>query len=104
MFAYAVGILPTSVTANGLQTMIEVAYKYITDHGLKFNPSKTECAIIGKCHEWSLGDIKLSQTNSVNYSGVTLSHSKPHEHVDKRIAACRRSYFDLQGTGFNNMV
>ena len=46
----------------------------------------------------------LVQTHSVNYLGVTLSHCKPHEHVDKRIIACRRAYFALQGAGFNNTV
>ena len=95
----------TSLTATGLQTMINVADKYITDHGLRSNPSKTECTIFGKCHldpppEWRLGDTHLVQTNIVNYLGVTLSHYKPH----KRIIACRRAYFALQGAGFNNTV
>ena len=67
----------TSLTATGLQTMINVADKYITDHGLKFNPSKSECTIFGKGHldpppEWRLGGTHLVQTNSVNYLGVTL--------------------------------
>ena len=106
---YADDILLTSLTATGLQTMINVADKYITDHGLRFNPSKTECKIFGKCHldpppEWRLGGTHLVQTDSVNYLGVTLSHCKPHEHVDKRIIACRRAYFALQGAGFNNTV
>ena len=77
----------TSLTATGRQTMINVADKYITDHGLRFIPSKTECTILGKCHldpplEWRLGGTHLVQTNSVNYLGVTLSQCKPHEHVD----------------------
>ena len=109
LFVYADDILLTSLTATGLQTMINVADKYITDHGLRFNPSKTECTIFGKCHldpppEWRLGGTHLVQTNSVNYLGVTLSHCKPHEHVDKRIIVCRRAYFALQGAGFNNTV
>ena len=79
------------------------------NHGLRFNPSKTECTIFGKCHldpppEWRLGRTHLVQTSSVNYLGVTLSHCKPHEHVDKRIIACRRAYFAMQGAGFNNTV
>ena len=100
LFVYADDIFLTSLTATGLQTMINVADKYITDHGLRFNPSKTECTIFGKCHldpppEWRLCGTHLVQTNSVNYLGVTLSHCKPHEHVDKRIVACRRAYFAL---------
>ena len=39
-----------------------------------------------------------------NYFGVTLLHCKPREHVDKRIIACRRAYFALQGAGFTNTV
>ena len=109
LFVYTDDILLTSLTATGLQTMINVADKYITDHGLRFNPSKTECTIFDKCHldpppEWRLGGTHLLQTNSVNYLGVTLSHWKPHEHVDKRIIACRRAYFALQGAGVNNAV
>ena len=50
LFVYADDILLTSLSATGLQTMINVADKYITDHGLRFNPSKTECTIFGKCH------------------------------------------------------
>ena len=50
LFVYTDDILLTSLTATGLQTMINVADKYITDHGLRFNPSKTECTIFDKCH------------------------------------------------------
>ena len=38
----------TSLTVTGLQKMIDLANRYITDHGLKCNPDKTECAIFGK--------------------------------------------------------
>ena len=77
LFVYADDILLANLTATFLQTMINVADKYITDHGLRFNPSKTECTIFGKCHldpppEWRLGGTNLVQTNSVNYLGVTL--------------------------------
>ena len=34
----------------------------------------------------------------------TLSHSKPNEHVEKIISACRRAYYALQGAGFGNDV
>ena len=90
--------------------MINVADKYIADHGLRFNPSKTECTIFGKCNldpsaEWRLqSGTNLIETNSVDYLGVTLSHCKAYEHVDNRMITCRRAYFALQRAGFNNTL
>ena len=89
--------------------MICVANKYIRDNGLKFNPLKTECVIFGKCTldphpEWTLNGVKLDESTGISYLGVTLSHSKPNEHVEKRISARRRAYYALQGAGFGNDV
>ena len=97
----------TSLTLSGLQHLIEVADKYITNHGLRFNPSKTECTIFDNCNlnphpEWMLNTVKLKESDSVNYLGVSLSHAKPNVHFDNRINACRRAYYALQGAGFNN--
>ena len=47
VFCYTDDMLLTSLTASGLQRMIDLANRYITDHGLNFNPSKTVCAIFG---------------------------------------------------------
>ena len=73
----------TCLTVSGRQIMIEFADKYITDCDLRFLPLKTQCIIglFGKCHlepEWRRGGVTLTQTNIINYLGVTLSHSKPH--------------------------
>ena len=46
---YADDILLTSLTATGLQNMINVADNYITGHDLRFNSSKIECTIFDKC-------------------------------------------------------
>jgi hypothetical protein len=78
VFCYADDLLLAILTCSGLQFMIDVANKYITTHGLRFNPSKTECAIFCKCYldphpEWLLNGEKLQESNSVNYLGVTLS-------------------------------
>ena len=109
VFCYADDLLLTSLTVSGLQKMICVANKYIRDNGLKFNPLKTECVIFGKCTldphpEWTLNGVKLDESTGISYLGVTLSHSKPNEHVEKRISACRRAYYALQGAGFGNDV
>ena len=54
--------------------------------------------------EWTLNGVKLDESTGISYLGVTLSHSKPNEHVEKRISACRRAYYALQGAGFGNDV
>ena len=43
VFCYADDILLASLTVTGSQSMINLADKYISDHGLRFNPLKTEC-------------------------------------------------------------
>jgi len=43
---YADDLMLTSLTLSGLQHLIEVADKYITNHGLRFNPLKTECCYL----------------------------------------------------------
>jgi hypothetical protein len=87
--------------------LTEVANKYITEHGLRLNPSKPECTIFGNCnldpdHEWMLNGVKLKESDGVNYLGISLCHAKPNLHFDNRINACRRAYYALQGAGFNN--
>ena len=40
-------MLLCSSSVVGLQKMIDIATKYIINHGLRFNPSKTFCHIMG---------------------------------------------------------
>ena len=85
------------MTFSGLQHLIDVANKYITGHGLRFNPPKTECTIFGNCNldphpEGMLIDVKLKVSDSVDYLGVSLSHAKPNVHFVNRITACRRAF------------
>jgi len=47
--------------------IIDIANKYITEHGLRFNPSKTECTIFGDYNlapypEWMLNSVKLKES------------------------------------------
>ena len=95
-------LMLASLTVTGLQTMINVANRYITKHGLQFNPKKTDCVIFGRSTlqphpEWELNGTKLTETDSVTYLGVTLSYVKPNMHVDNRISACKRAYYAMQG-------
>ena len=45
---YADDVLLTSTTVTGLQRLIDGADKYISSHGLWFNPIKTHCITFGK--------------------------------------------------------
>ena len=46
-FCYADDILICSTSVTGLQELINIATSYIVSHGLKFNPKKTSCYIMG---------------------------------------------------------
>ena len=77
---YADDILLFSLTSVGLQTLINIANRYITNHGLAFNPSKTECMISGGNPfsvqpEWSMEDHSLRMVPSIKYLGTMLSSS-----------------------------
>ena len=48
VFCYADDVLLISNSASGLQILIDYANEYISKHGLRFNPTKTECVIFGK--------------------------------------------------------
>ena len=41
MFCYADDLILTSLSVTGLQNLVDTANSYITEHGLKFNPTKT---------------------------------------------------------------
>ena len=47
IFCYADDILLASLTVPGLQSMVDLANRYITTNGLQFNPSKSICAAFG---------------------------------------------------------
>ena len=110
VFCYADDLMLASLTVTGLQTMINVANRYTTEHGLPFNPKKVDCVIFGRSTlqphpKWELNGTKLTETDSVTYLGVTLSCVKPNIHVDnRRISACRRAYYAMQGAGLCNNV
>ena len=48
VFCYADDLMLASLIVIGLQTTINVANRYITEHGLQFNPNETDCVIIGR--------------------------------------------------------
>lgn len=104
IFSYADDILLASLSAVGLQGLIDTANKYITEHGLSFNPSKTVVVKFGKVTldpqpSWHLDNILLNEDDTLDYLGVKSSEKDPLRHVDSRIAKCRKAFYSIQGSG-----
>ena len=102
--SYADDILLFSLTSVGLQKLINIANRYITNHGLAFNPSKTECMISGGNPfsvqpEWFMEDHSLRMVPSIKYLGTMLSSSKVSDHKNNRLSAGQRAFYSLQGAG-----
>ena len=103
VFCYADDLLLTSTSVTGLQRMIDTANHYIVSHGLRFNPSKTQCMTFGKPlldkpTTWMLNDSLLDQVVKLKYLGVALSND-PRSHADERLKSCRQAFYALQGSG-----
>ena len=103
IFVYADDILLTSLTVTGLQKLIEVSNNYIIDHGLSFNPTKTKCITLGKCHLQStplleLNGSQLKMYDSIDYLGAILSNDHSL-HFERRIKSCRQAFYGLQSAG-----
>ena len=103
VFCYADDIMLTSLTSTGLQSLINAANKYISSHGLKFNPNKTTCTTFGTNHltslpTWHICHNILTETKQVTYLGTVLSNDV-FPHMDARIKAVRGAFYGLQGAG-----
>ena len=104
VFCYADDVLLTSTTVTGLQRVIDVADKYISSHGLRFNPIKTHCITFGKTSfvkdpEWSLDGTVLTQSTNITYLGANLSNNN-YNHIESRIKSCRKAVYAMQSIGF----
>ena len=102
---YADDILLCSVTSSGLQHLIDRADVYIKNHGLNFNPVKTECMIYGanpfvNGPSWILDNTSLNVVTSIRYLGTTLSyHDKAKCHILSHNVASQKAFYSLQGAG-----
>ena len=104
VFAYADDLLLASTTTTCLQSLIDLAVSFVTQRGLKFNPSKTTCMVYGKSPftsppKWHINDISLEISNSVKYLGTLLNNTNGKDHAESRIRAANRSFYTLQGAG-----
>ena len=88
-FCYADDIMLSSLTASGLQTLISAANRYITAHGLKFNPTKTYTTFGKKNipapesnleYKWK----NLKETDRVPHSGY-CDANKVLNHLNSRV-------------------
>ena len=89
IYCYADDLLLSSTTVTGLQHLINKANCVISKIGLKFNPQKTECLIVGinpftSMPQWYLNGASLSLSDSLTYLGTCLGDQRGQEHVAKR--------------------
>jgi hypothetical protein len=102
MCCYADDILLCSLTISGLQQLIDTSDRYISQHGLRFNPLKTTCVTFGKSQFvnrcWHLQNTPLCEMTQVKHLGVILSNDK-RSHGESRIQGARRAYYALQSAG-----
>ena len=72
-------MLSGTYSAMGLQTLIDIAYKYGSDFDIGFNPKKYMCMVTKpskfhlKCPTVTLNDIPMTYENKVKYLGVFIS-------------------------------
>ena len=104
VFCYADDIFLASTTVTGLQRLINCAVNYISNHGLRFNPGKTQCIIYGKNPfnlqpSWHIDTCELQIAENLEYLGTFLGHNGSNAHISKQITSCRRAFYSLQGAG-----
>lgn len=104
IFCYADDILLASSTVSGLQRMINTASNYITNHCLRFNPTKTTCLTYGRPSfvtkpMWYLDGVSLEQTESITYLGAELGKAADSVHSEKRIRKAQQAFYLLQNAG-----
>ena len=84
----------------------QFAVSYISEHGLCFNPIKTNCLIKGNHPfnndaKWYINGTKLKTEQHINYLGAVISNNSGKEYVSSRLNSCRKPY-SLQGAGLSH--
>ena len=104
VICYADDLLLTSATSTGLQTLINSCQKYVEEHGLCFNPTKTSCTVIGKSPftteaTFYISGVKLQSAKTFKYLGAELGNLSHSAHVRQRIRATNGAFHKLQAAG-----
>ena len=84
--------------------MNNITTKYIENHGLRFNPHKTICHVMGQnpyrtIPRWYINGISLDIEDKLTYLGSYLGGKK---HCKNRCIAAHRSFYGLQGAGIKS--
>ena len=101
---YADDILLCSTTPTGLQDLINTANKYINENGLRFNPSKTSCLLVGKnpftsMLEWVIDGTPINIVDKISYLDSEFGDLNGDAHCVQRVRKATRAFFGLQGAG-----
>ena len=81
--------------------MINIASDYIHKHGLRFNPHKTSCLIMGANPFvtppiWTMEGETLNIETQISYLGTVLGKKCGTSHFESRIRAATRAFYRLQ--------
>ena len=104
VYCYADDILLASSTPTGLQRLVDISVNYITKHGLRFNPVKTECFTYGKSTflappSCTMEGVVLKQEDALTYLGAVLKGDGGSAHTDRRVLSAQKAFYSLQGAG-----
>ena len=87
--------------------MINIATEYIENQGLRFNPNKRICHIVGQnpfttIIRWYINGVSLDTEDKLTYLGSILGGNGGKKHCENRCRAAHRSFYDLQGAGIKS--
>ena len=106
VFVYADDILLCSTSVSGLQELINISTNYVNKFGLRFNPVKTTCTIMGNnpftsTPSWTINGTELKLDKNITYLGSVLGDNSKSgaAHIETRIRPATKSYYGLQGAG-----
>jgi len=107
IFCYADDLLVASTTTTGLQALMDTCERYVKDHGLSFNASKTCCTIVGKSPiigdpQFMLNNTAVKLTETFKYLGAELGNKGASIHVNNRIKATNAAYYKFQSAGMHS--
>lgn len=102
-----------SLTVNGLQIMIDNAFRYGRKWRLEYSSSKTKCITFGetkrqhecnsKKRQWHMGTEPLEEVTSYNYLGIILSaNGLSRERTDAMTRKGYSCFGILKATGFHS--
>ena len=95
-----------SLTASGLQKLLDTCENYARKWRLKFSIMKTQCFTYGKSQlrkqEWFLYNQKLPQKNTLNILGVELDNKSFQGHVDAKCKSAQRAMWSKSKHGFEH--